>query len=81
MKNKIKNLVKAANVIDKTCTDKGRSMAVKLNIAALSYALANSKNLSQLQLRNEWLRPLFSINAITAECRNAGYITQEPILG
>ena len=47
----------------------------------LLYAIANSENLSQSQLHNEWLLPLSTINTITTECRNAGYIILEPIPG
>ena len=56
-------------------------MAVKPNIVVLFYAIANSENLSQRQLRDEWMLPLSTINTITTECRNAGYITLEPIPG
>ena len=81
MRNKIKKLVNTTNIIDKTYAVKGRSMAVKPNIVVLFYAIANSKNLSQRQLRDEWMLPLSTINTITTECRNAGYITLEPIPG
>ena len=81
MRNKIKKLINATNVIDKTYVVKGRSMAVKPNIVVLFYAIANSENLSQSQLRDEWMLPLSTINTITTECRNAGYITLEPIPG
>ena len=56
-------------------------MAVKPNIVVLFYAIANSENLSQRQLRDEWMLPLSTINTITTEFRNAGYITLEPIPG
>ena len=81
MRNEIKKLVNATNIIDKTYAVKGRSMAVKPNIVVLFYAIANSENLSQRQLRDEWMLPLSTINTITTECRNAGYITLEPIPG
>lgn len=81
MRDKIKKLIDAANIIDKVYAVKGRSMAVKPNIVVLLYAIANSENLSQSQLRDEWLLPLSTINTITTECRNAGYITLEPIPG
>ena len=58
MRNKIKKLINATNVIDKTYVVKGRSMAVKPNIVVLFYAIANSENLSQSQLRDEWMLPL-----------------------
>ena len=81
MRNEIKKLVNATNIIDKTYAVKGRSMAVKPNIVVLFYAIANSENLSQRQLRDEWMLPLSTINTITTECRNAGYIILEPIPG
>lgn len=81
MRTQIKKLINAANVIDKTYAVKGRSMAVKPNIVVLFYAIANSENLSQSQLHNDWLLPLSTINTITTECRNAGYITLEQIPG
>lgn len=81
MRNKIKKLINATNIIDKTYTVKGRSMAVKPNIVVLFYAIANSENLSQSQLRDEWMLPLSTINTVTTECRNAGYIALEPIPG
>ena len=81
MRSKIKKLIDAANVIDRAYDVKSRAMAVKPNIIVLFYAIANSDNLSQSQLHNEWLLPLTTINTITTECRNAGYITLEPIPG
>ena len=72
MRNKIKKLVNATNIIDKTYAVKGRSMAVKPNIVVLFYAIANSENLSQRQLRDEWMLSLSTINTITTGCRNAG---------
>lgn len=81
MRNKIKKMIDAAYVIDKAYDVKSRALAVKPNIIVLLYAIANSENLSQSQLHNEWLLPLSTINTITTECRNAGYITLEPIAG
>ena len=81
MRNRIKKLVDATNVIDHAYLVKGRSLAVKPNIVVLLYALANDENLSQSKLHNEWLLPLSTINTIVTECRNAGYITLEPIPG
>ena len=81
MRTKIKKLIDATNMIDRAYDVKGRSIAVKPNIVVLFYAIANSENLSQSQLHNEWFLPLSTINTITTECRNAGYITLEPIPG
>lgn len=81
MRKKIKQLIDAAYVIDKAYDVKGRSMAIKPNIVVLFYAIANTENLSQSQLHNEWLLPLSTINTITTECRKEGYITLEPIPG
>lgn len=81
MRSEIRRLVDATNVIDHTYLVKGRSMAVKPNIVVLMYALANDETLSQSKLHNNWLLPLSTINTIVTECRNAGYITLEPIPG
>lgn len=81
MRARIKKLIDASNIIDRAYDVKGRSMAVKPNIVVLLYAIANTENLSQSQLHNEWLVPLSTINTITTECRNAGYITLEQIPG
>lgn len=81
MRAQIKKLIDASNIIDRAYDVKGRSMAVKPNIVVLLYAIANTENLSQSQLHNEWLVPLSTINTITTECRNAGYITLEQIPG
>ncbi len=81
MRSKIKKMIDATNLIDHTYLVKGRSMAVKPNIVLLLYALSNDENLSQSKLHNEWLLPLSTINTIVTECRNAGYITLEPIEG
>lgn len=81
MRSKIQKLVNATNVIDHAYLVKGRSMAVKPNIVVLLYALANDPGLSQSKLHNNWLLPLSTINTIVTECRNAGYITLEPIPG
>ena len=81
MRNRIKKLVDATNVIDHAYLVKGRSLAVKPNIVVLLYALANDENLSQSKLHNEWLLPLSTINTIVSECREAGYLTLEPIPG
>ncbi len=81
MRNCIKKLVDATNVIDHAYLVKGRSLAVKPNIVVLLYALANDENLSQSKLHSNWLLPLSTINTIVTECRNAGYITLEPVPG
>lgn len=81
MRSKIKKMIDATNRIDHTYLAKGRSMAVKPNAVLLLYALSNDENLSQSKLHNEWLLPLSTINTIVTECRNAGYITLEPIAG
>ena len=81
MRSEIRRLVNATNVIDHTYLVKDRSMAVKPNIVVLMYALANDETLSQSKLHNNWLLPLSTINTIVTECRNAGYITLEPIPG
>lgn len=81
MRSEIRRLVDATNVIDHAYLVKGRSMAVKPNIVVLMYALANDETLSQSKLHNNWLLPLSTINTIVTECRNAGYITLEPIPG
>lgn len=81
MRSRIKKLIDATNLIDHTYLVKGRSMAVKPNIVVLLYALAADENLSQRKLHDNWLLPLSTINTIVTECRNAGYITLEPIPG
>ena len=81
MRTKIKKLIDATNMIDRTYDVKGRSIAVKPNIVVLFYAIANCENLSQSQLHNEWLLPLSTFNTLTPDCRNAGYISLEPISG
>ena len=81
MRDKIKKLVDATNRIDHAYLVKGRSLAVKPNIVVLMYALANDENLSQSKLHNDWLLPLSTINTIVTECRNADYVTLEPIPG
>ncbi len=81
MRGEIRKLVNATNVIDHAYLVKGRSIAVKPNIVVLLYALADDENLSQSKLHNNWLLPLSTINTIVTECRNAGYITLEPIPG
>lgn len=81
MRKKIKKLIDAANLIDKAYDVKSRSLSVKPNVLTLFYAIANSENLSQSQLHNEWLLPLSTINTVTTECRNAGYIRMDPVPG
>ena len=81
MRDKIKKLVDATNVIDHAYLVKGRSLAVKPNIVVLLYALTGDENLSQSKLHNNWLLPLSTINTIVTECRSADYITLEPIPG
>lgn len=81
MRQKIKQLIDAANLIDKAYDVKGRSLTIKPNLITLFYAIANSENLSQSQLHHEWLLPLSTINTLTTECRKAGYITLEQIPG
>lgn len=81
MRSGIRRLVAATNVIDRAYYLKSRSMAVKANIVVLLYALADDGELSQSKLHNDWLLPLSTINTIVTECRNAGYITLEPIPG
>ena len=81
MRSGIRRLIAATNVIDRAYYLKSRSMAVKANIVVLLYALADDGELSQSKLHNDWLLPLSTINTIVTECRNAGYITLEPIPG
>ena len=81
MRTEIKKLVDATNRIDHAYLVKGRSMAVKPNIVVLLYALSADGELSQSKLHNNWLLPLSTINTIVRECRDAGYITLEPIPG
>ena len=81
MRSKIKKLIDATNLIDHDYLAKGRSMAVKPNVVVLLYALSDDENLSQSKLHNNWLLPLSTINTIVTECRNAGYVTLEPIPG
>lgn len=81
MRQKIKHLIDAANLIDKAYDVKGRSLMIKPNLIILFYAIANNENISQSQLHQEWLLPLSTINTLTTECRKAGYITLEPIPG
>ena len=81
MRSEIKKLVDATNLIDHTYLVQGRSMAVKPNIVVLLYALADDDRLSQSKLHENWLLPLSTINTITSECRNAGWIALEPVPG
>lgn len=81
MRKCIKKLIDAAYLIDKAYDVKSRSLSVKPNVLVLFYAIANSENLSQSQLHNEWLLPLSTINTVTKECRNAGYIRMDPVPG
>lgn len=81
MRQKIKQLIDAANLIDKAYDVKGRSLTIKPNLITLFYAIANNDNISQSQLHQEWLLPLSTINTLTTECRKAGYIILEPVLG
>ena len=81
MRSDIRKLVAATNLIDRSYLVKGRSMAVKPNIVVLLYALVDDEHLSQRKLHEEWLLPLSTINTIVSECREAGYLTLEPIPG
>ena len=81
MRSDIRKLVAATNLIDHAYLVKGRSMAVKPNIVVLLYALADDETLSQRKLHEEWLLPLSTINTIVGECREAGYLTLEPVPG
>lgn len=81
MHDKVKKITDAAYMIEKAYSVKSRALSVKPNILTLLYALVHDEKLSQSKLHGEWMIPLSTINTITTECRDSGYITLEPIPG
>lgn len=77
----IRRMMIVVNRIDGIYDLMAAKLGIKLNMICLLYALDDGSPHSQRQLSEDWLLPRTTLNTITKECIERGYVTLAPIPG
>ena len=77
----IRRLMIVVNRIDGIYERMAVKLGIKLNMICLLYALDDGSPHSQKQISEDWMLPRTTLNTITKECIEKGYVITEPIPG
>lgn len=77
----IRRLMIVVNRIDGIYERMSARIGIKLNLICLLYALDDGSPHSQKEISENWMLPRTTLNTITKECVEKGYVTLEPIPG
>lgn len=77
----IRRLMIVVNRIDGIYERMSARLGIKLNLICLLYALDDGSPHSQKEISENWMLPRTTLNTITKECIEKGYVTLAPIPG
>lgn len=77
----IRRLMISVNRIDGIYAKQAADRKIKANLIEFFYALDDGKPHSQKEICEKWMLPRSTLNTITRECIEKGYVTTEHITG